>query len=324
MKLDESMRDRLAKLAESENSSLSDSARARVLRVALAKRMRPARLALSWWGAPILVAACALVLLSPALSTHVQQPAPIPASQARLRTPMGGPLPDTQAALPTAPCIPLDTQPWLVQADGSRLLDLGDYARVATEAASKLGALSASSCGILLTLADGPLSVHARALRGAPLVVRTQLADVEVHGTVFRVDSRKAGNQVSVSVAEGTVWVTLLASRELFVLKAGQRITLQGRGKTVQRGKLEPRSRGAIEEKLGIRQTAAPPLTIDASVRDGGVPALAVPSEGERGEARIWRQGALLMPELAPQPGSSMTEDGHPMSKPHLIQGAKP
>jgi len=322
MKLDESMRERLQDLAASEACGLEDATRARIVRVALSEHARRSQRTLdAWWAVPALSVLGLFVWLALPSSELVSPRTPtdtdlLPAPRAANRP--------SEVHSPATPerCAALGNPRFRDAGGGREALDVADYASFVSEASSKATLLSANACGIELHLARGSVFVHARQLRGTPLVVHTALADVEVRGTIFRVDLDDAGGEVSVSVDEGTVWVTRREPHEVVVLEAGQRVVLS-RGTGTFRARLAANARRSIREALGLAWVSPVPHVIEPSVHDGARQATQA-TEGEQPETRVWREGSLPMPQIAPEPGSSMTEDGRPMKKPQLIQGDKP
>jgi hypothetical protein len=302
MKLDETLRARIRALAESETHTLDDSARAQVLRAVRVEHGRTSATRPWLWAAAL--AGLLLVLARLAQVAPQQTAAPGSLQTPRPPAPRAAP-----AALATSePCRARDAQ-FTTAAGGARTLDLGRLALLSAKPGTELTTRSASACGIALELSAGALAVHARELAGTTLTVHTALGDVSVHGTVFEVRVAADGRALRVHVDEGVVLFTGRAGERLFV-PAARALTVEAGGRARVHA-LAPQARRALRRVLGL----APHVRTSVAPAQPSAPVLA-PTATE--SDRVWREGELPAPHIAPEPGSSITEDGRPMHKPRV------
>lgn len=165
-------------------------------------------------------------------------------------------------------------------------LDLLARAMLVADGRASVHTVRLESCDTRIRLESGNLWVHARDLKGGALSVETPLGLVEVKGTVFSV--RADRTELHVRVDEGKVWVTPRDGQAL-VLAAGDQLTLRKRRPAKSKA-----SDAAVELPMEILRE------------------------------KVWHGGSVS-PSAEPfDPGSSVTEEGRPMQKPHVVKGDAP
>lgn len=198
--LDEAFRKRVAALAESEDALLDDAACARIMeRVAVegpalvhsARRRRVAVLALG----PALAAAAAFAVYQ--VDHRIDQPVVAQKSPIAVTS-------ETRACVGRGTPAGAD-RGFVAGEAGSRELFLGEVARARAEPGADARLEQATACATHIALAKGTVVVHAKDLGGGELLVRTRMADVVVHGTLFAVT--QSADALTVEVVEGRVGV---------------------------------------------------------------------------------------------------------------------
>ena len=219
--LDETLRRRLAELAENERSPLGVVERQRI--VARAGELEPAARGgtlLAW----ALVGGAAVALmwqLAPSTPQRWAEPtvgtdhAPQLAAQhgaVGSEGPDGVPeIPGERPVTERPPCadapVP-DVAPPRFHGRDAEAIDLGDRARFVLFGDAEGRFEELERCRTAFVLERGRVLVHARDLAGGELTVRTPAADVAVRGTVFDVRLEPGSTRLRVAVAEGRVDVT--------------------------------------------------------------------------------------------------------------------
>lgn len=234
--LDERFRRRIGELARSDEASLGDEARERIVRrvvaegPALARRARHARAA-RVVVAPLLAAA-AVVALFVLHRAHTEPPAAVAASNA------GSPACAARG-------VDVGAKAGFVRDQSGQKLDLGATAFARASSDSDVRLVEASPCRTILELATGTVSVHAKDLGGGELVVRTRDGDVSVHGTIFAVT--ETGESLAVEVVEGHVLVGHRSDK--LMVDGGERVLASDLG--VARGALAPDRARELKASLG-------------------------------------------------------------------------
>ncbi|HEX6245801.1 MAG TPA: hypothetical protein VFZ61_32980 [Polyangiales bacterium] len=310
MNHDARLRARLRALAEQEAlPQLDASARARTERAALAE-LGPARARARYvrGGAWALAAALSLWVGTAWLSGEsVPQRAAAPSGSERGTAPTAAP-----AALILAPAAAdgcTESLRWSADQRGRPQLDLGERALLIASADARVSGGLRPSCDTEIALAAGTLSVHARKLGGRALTLRTALGAVRVKGTIFSVSLSPDQRELVVQVDEGVV--ELSAGGGATDVVAGQALALRSKGRRKTAWSLAARNQ--LRALLGLAPRSESPAR---EAQDAGEQPLEAPSQ-----PRVWQSGTLPAPNLAPEPGSSIDEDGRPLTKPRLIEG---
>jgi FecR protein len=297
----DALQKRLRALADSvPPASLSPGARARAERAAEAQH-RAQRRTRGLVGAALLTSAAALGAMA-----WLDWEAPDTVHRTA-RTPVV-PAPRRPAIAPTsAPCT--EKHAWQPE-DTGRVLDLGSRALLVASGDSQLGGGLDPDCSTRVRLTAGTLAVHARKLEGHPLRIDTPLGSVEVRGTVFGVEV--ASGHLRVRVAEGVVEVEAggVATR----IAAGSELYVARHAETHAPVPASHAALAQLRDSLGLSTMAPRPPPHASS---------AVPSAdaGVAAATRVWQAGSVEPPLVPPEPGTSVTEDGRPMSKPRIVAG---
>lgn len=311
---DESLQARLRSLADDEPlPALDDVTRRRVERAAMAERRRTISRVRGASFAAALAAASVLGWLS-------LNRAPAPVARRGLDAPLEHVAPPE--ASPSAPAFVAAAEAcqeqagWTEAALGQQTLDLKERALlVAGSDALVQGGLS-PTCDVAVKLQRGRVAVHARQLGGHGLSVNTALGTVSVRGTIFEVSVVPERGELRVRVDEGAVTVTL-ASGQSMLLLAGQ--ALEWRGQAPELGGVSLGLRNDVRRALGLPPRSSLKGSSKAPPTESDEPSAESP------QVRVWQEGAVSVPHIAPEPGSSVTDDGRPMVKPKLIrEGEEP
>jgi hypothetical protein len=310
MKLDENMRSRVRALAALEPLSGLDAAgRARAELAARRRAELSARRRA--WAVGVLAAAG---LAAAGLLAFPGSHAPAgPIGSARS-------LPAPPVVVAQRACPEHAAATWQTTEQLTQRLDLGTRALLVAAPGARIAHDLSAACDVRARLTAGSVAVHARALRGAELVVHTPYASVLVKGTIFEVTLSDT-QQLRVAVDEGRVEVR--TAHEVLQVDPGQLLIL---GERVTRMPLAPAARAALRGRLGLlSRPSVPPLRspLPEPVRE---PA-AEPAPDSVVEERAWHSGALPAPQLAPDRGARLDEQGRPLSKPRYVtpkSGAEP
>ncbi|MFT3921303.1 MAG: FecR domain-containing protein [Myxococcales bacterium] len=320
MKPDERLRARLRELADAESlpelsaaRRLGAESRARA-ELERSERRRTWGLALFACGA---LAVAALLMLE--LPSRSQQ------AQVAVRPSQGSPPPhgvDTRSAahvgssLPSAPaqspsCSAHAAARWTHVPNGLEL-DLGARALLRASPEALVTHSLSDDCDVQAGLERGALAVHARHLGGRTLVVHTPRGDVTVKGTIFEV-ALSASGELSVGVDEGLVEVRPPDAAAVLV-EPGIRVSL---GTRMTREPFAHSERTALRRQLGLDVLV--PSTGQALPMPQVQPNAPDAAAEEPTVERSWHAGSVEPPRVAPEPGSSVTEEGRPMSKPRVV-----
>jgi hypothetical protein len=204
-------------------------------------------------------------------------------------------------------------------AAGQQRLDLGERALVVAAQGTRVHAALSAEQDLRVVLEEGYVAVHARQLRGRSLVVVTPLGEVTVRGTIFQVSFRADLAELHVGVDEGRVEVRTRAA-ELDLLLPGQGL------RAAERATREPfaaAERQRLRHSLGLseREVAAQVRESAAGAPETVPPAVTLEPSGDGTVSeRYWQAGSVDAPREPPEPGSSVTEEGRPMSKPRITR----
>jgi hypothetical protein len=318
MNEDEAMRARLRALAEEEAlPQLDVRARARIESNVVAEVRR--RETVRSWGLGLAaagaLAAAGMLLFGLPEQTALGSRGPRHASEDTI-------VERSHVPEPAAVCAEHQGAAWRTTDGNLRELVLGSRALLRTPEGAQVIHSLAANCDLRAELVTGSLAVHARDLRGGRLVVSTPRGEVVVKGTIFEVRFDGALQRLSVAVDEGLVEVR---TQELgvFNVSPGQALVV-GQDAAVE--SFAAADRRALRARLDLPVRELPHVEARESARDQNQAAPSAPSElheqqgplTEPAEERTWRPGSVGAPRLAPEPGSSVTEDGRPMSKPRV------
>lgn len=195
----------------------------------------------------------------------------------------------------------------LAQRSGAQVLDLGDRALVVGTAASALELIEASACRTVLRLSRGEAVVHAKALGGGTLSVRTAHGEVTVHGTIFRVAADP--EEVEVEVAEGLVELSGGEEPSVFVA-AGERLK-RGKKRSPQKTRLGSGDQRRLIEQLSAASASqlaeAEPVQETPPVEDEAIeaaPETPVAAEEEPRQKKRRRASKRRIHQNAPEPAA--------------------
>jgi hypothetical protein len=307
---DPSLRRRLRALAAREQLPVL-SASERVRAELRAQAAQGSRAQGRRWLGPValaIAAACALAIAGVDSAHHALVPI---ASQAPDRP---GVPSAASSSRDDARCAAFSGRPLAASATGRAALELGTRALFSADRDADVSVSLSPSCDVSVELRAGSLFVHARALEGRTLRVLTPRGSVTVRGTIFVVRAQPAS--LAVLVDEGSVQVES-AQAGAVLLSAGQTAHASSGAWTRQSATLA--ARNEARARLGLTLHPPPPPPPRARGRD--VPQGAQVELDRQPEESIWYPGSVPTPSFAPEPTTSVTDEGRPMHKPRIIQG---
>jgi hypothetical protein len=313
MELDEQLRARLRALAERE-TGLDELARARLRARLLEKAHRHqqrGRGPLLWLAVPAFAALAGWLWFEAA---RPERTVPAIASRGELRKHESEPAATRGEVVEPPECARAaggaEPGDFAIGLAGEPRLELA-RARLVKGRASVLEIDALSRCELGLSLKQGDVAVHARALRGGTLWIDSPLGRVQVRGTVFSVALE--AKHLRIRVAEGVV-VLRRGEQELAQVETNGVLRVDADG-ALSRSSLGVRERAQLLARLSL----AVAREQDEAVAEE-LPAADAGASTPQG-ARLWREGAIpaFEPE-GPSLPSSIQPDGRPMKKPRLIE----
>lgn len=298
--LDDTLRGRLARLADQDEPALDDAARERIVRsigergpslVRAARMRRVATVALG----PLLAAAAGFAAWN---ASH-------PGSGGTSAVESGSGLARTELAVRGAQgpagaracerrAVPAGAARGFVAVDRGLEADLGPVAIAKTEPGTSVRVQTAEPCNTVFALETGTVLVHAKDLGGGTLSVVAPGGKATVVGTMFAVTQAK--DAFIVEVIEGRVMVSDRTGEHL--VGAGQRLFLSGVG--LAEGRLSPDRERALGQRLGAPDVLGiDTLPLAASAPSAGSSPAAPRGRVEPGQTQPEEVAAAPAVELA-------------------------
>lgn len=190
------------------------------------------------------------------------------------------------------------------------VLELRGRAAFSAAEASAVSVSLSAQCDLTAELHAGHVFVHAQNLAGRSLRVLTPHGEVEVRGTVFAVHAE--ADSFAVEVDEGRVQVRARDGRSVS-LTAGETVRVTEL-RALQKKPLPLVARNLVRVALGLTPRSLRPAE---ARQDAG----AVEQTSEAPVESIWQLGSVPTPSQAPEPKTSVTNDGRPMQKPRIKPG---